>query len=78
MSLPTGPRECPNCKGSDFEWGVGKRIALVPHGRLTGNDVNTIAFLACIDCGETVETIEDQAIEDALNLLLRIEKAVRS
>jgi len=72
MSLPTGPRECPNCKGSDFEWGVGKRIALVPHGRLTGNDVNTIAFLACIDCGETVETIEDQAIEDALNLLLRI------
>jgi hypothetical protein len=77
MSLPTGPRECPNCKGIEFEWGIGKRVAIAPHGRLTANDVNTTAFLYCIDCDETVETVDDSdVIADALNVLRRVLREV--
>jgi hypothetical protein len=62
-------KDCTNCGSNDLRWHVGKHVGNngVQDGRLKLNEVQVIAFLACEDCSETLQTIGDSEIEGMLN-----------
>ena len=59
---------CTNCGSEDVRWYVGKRGPTdVPDGRLRMSEISVIAYLACEECSETLNVIEEHEVETMLN-----------
>lgn len=62
------PREeCPECGSTLLEWGISHTTnSSSPDGRLRMNEIQTVAYLGCQKCSETVRTLDERGILDAL------------
>jgi hypothetical protein len=61
-------KKCENCGGSDLQWyvsTVGPRD--VQDGRIRMSEVSPIAYLACEECSETIQIIQEDEINRMLN-----------
>lgn len=60
--------KCPNCDSDDLRWYVGKNSPSdVQDGRLRMSEISVIAYLACEECSETLETIMEDEVNEMLN-----------
>ncbi len=61
-------KKCTNCGGSDIKWNVGTAGPTdVVDGRLRMSEIRVIAYLFCEECSETLQTVEEDVINDMLN-----------
>ena len=61
------PTECRNCGSTSLTWEVSSRNnSGVVEGRLRTGDVESICFLGCDDCSETVKVVPTAAFVAAL------------
>lgn len=52
-------RQCPECGGSNLEWGVAIRnTSGVVDGRLRAHDMTCDMFLGCAECSETIMVVD--------------------
>lgn len=59
---------CKNCKSDLNMWFVSSEGPKdVPDGRIRMSEVSPIAFISCVECGETLRVVDSNAIETLLN-----------
>jgi hypothetical protein len=60
---------CKNCGSKQLRWYVGtKGPNDVVDGRIRMSEVSAIAYLACEECSETLNVINEDEINDMLNV----------
>lgn len=60
---------CPNCTSTNSEWFVHAiNGSTVVDGRLQMHDIRVMAFLGCLDCSETIRSINEDEINAVLNV----------